>query len=36
MEVPTSFELAINLSTARKLGVAVPQSIRVRADRVYE
>jgi putative ABC transport system substrate-binding protein len=36
MEVPASFELAVNLATARKLGVAVPQSMLLRADRVIE
>jgi putative ABC transport system substrate-binding protein len=36
MEVPASFELAVNLSTARKLGVAMPQAMLIRADRVIE
>lgn len=36
MEVPASFELALNLATARKLGVAVPKSLLIRADRVIE
>lgn len=35
MEVPASFELALNLKTARTLGVAVPQSMLIRADRVF-
>lgn len=34
MEQPTSYELAINLSTARALGIQLPQSILIRADRV--
>jgi putative tryptophan/tyrosine transport system substrate-binding protein len=36
MEVPASFELAVNLATARTLGVSVPQAMLVRADRVIE
>jgi putative ABC transport system substrate-binding protein len=36
MEQPTSLEMAVNLKTARALGVAVPPAIVARADRVID
>jgi len=36
IQQPTKFEFAINVETAKTLGIKIPQSILVRADRVIE
>jgi putative ABC transport system substrate-binding protein len=36
VQQPTKYELDLNLRVARELGIRIPQSIRVRADRVIE
>jgi putative tryptophan/tyrosine transport system substrate-binding protein len=36
VQLPSRFELVINTQTAKALGLSLPQSILVRADRVIQ
>ena len=36
IEQPTKFELVINMRTAKQLGLTIPQSLKIRADRLIQ
>jgi putative tryptophan/tyrosine transport system substrate-binding protein len=36
MEQPTTYELAVNARTAKALGIRIPESIRIRVDRIID
>ena len=36
VQLPTRYELIVNLKTAHALGITIPQSVLVRADHVIQ
>ncbi len=36
IERPVKFELVLNAITAKKLGIVIPESLRIRADRIID